>query len=104
MDKIKQNGIFYCILLLAFYAVPLFMKDTGSTMAFLLAIIPAICFMTSLAYGIKNGFHVRYAVIAAGMFIPSIFLFYNETAWIYAIAYGCIAFLGNLAALPFRKK
>jgi len=104
MDKLKQCAIFYCILILNFYGIPCLMKDTGSAMIIMLVVIPMICFITSIGYGIKNGFHFWYALGVAVIFIPSIFIFYNSTAWVYIIAYGMIALLGNLIALPFYKK
>ena len=103
MDKLKKNLIFYVLLSIDFYVIPWFIKDTGSGMFMMLLIIPVIWFVTSIGYGMKNGFCFWYALIAAIMFIPSVFVFYNVTAWIYIIAYGGIALLGNLAALLLRR-
>lgn len=104
MDRIKRNLIFYFVLGIAFYGIPWGIKDTGSGIVILLIIIPVICFLTSVMYGVTNGFNPWYALFAALIFTPSIFIFYNSTAWIYAIVYGVIAALGNLTALPFRKR
>lgn len=104
MAKLKYSLVFYILLALDFYVIPLFMKDTGSAMVFMLVIIPAVCFAVSFAYGIKKGFRYRYALIAAVMFVPSVFIFYNLTALVYAAGYGLIALLGNLAAMPFYKR
>ena len=38
------------------------------------------------------------------MFAPSIFIFYNSSAWVYVVGYTVIALLGNLIALPLRKR
>lgn len=38
------------------------------------------------------------------MFIPSVFMFYNLSAWSYVVVYTGIALFGNLIALPLRKK
>lgn len=104
MDKLKKNIAFYILLLSDFYIIPWLIKDTGSGMIIMIMIIPLVCFVTSIFYGIKNGFDFWYILIVAIMFIPSIFIFYNYTAWIYVVAYAGIALLGNLIALPFRKK
>lgn len=104
MDKIKRNGIFYGALLLNFYILPLLISDTGSAMVMMLFVMPLLCFLISIGYGLKNGFHVLYGMFVALMFIPSIFIFYNESAWIYALAYGMIAFIGNIIVLLFLKK
>ena len=56
-----------------------------------------------MMYGIRNGFDFWYAFIVAILFIPSIFIFYNSSAWIYVVVYAGIALLGNFIALPLRK-
>ena len=104
MNKLKKNIVFYILLLLDFYVIPWFIKDTGSGMVVMLMIIPLVCLVTSIFYGIRNGFDFWYILIVAIMFIPSIFIFYNYTAWVYVVAYTIIASLGNLIALPFRKR
>lgn len=104
MDKLKKNMIFYIVLLADFYVIPCLIKDTGSGMFVMLMIVPLICLVTSIFYGIRNGFRFLYILIVPIMLIPSIFIFYNYTAWVYVVAYTVIALLGNLIALPFRKK
>ena len=104
MDKLKNNMVFYLLLLADFYIIPCFIKDTGSAMIIMLVIIPIICLITSIFYGIRNGFDFWYILIAAIMFTPSIFVFYNSSAWVYVVGYAVIALLGNLIALPLRKR
>ena len=55
-------------------------------------------------YGIRNGFNFWYILIVAIMFAPSIFIFYNSSAWVYVVGYAVIALLGNLIALPLGKR
>ena len=104
MDKLKKNMVFYLLLLIDFYIVPWFIKDTGSAMIVMLVIIPLICLITSVFYGIRNGFNFWYILIVAIMFAPSIFIFYNSSAWVYVVGYAVIALLGNLIALPLGKR
>lgn len=104
MNKLKKNIVFYFLLIIDFYAIPYFIKDTGSAMIIMLMIIPLICLVTSIFYGIKNGFDFWYIIVAAIIFTPSIFIFYNSSAWVYIVAYTVIALLGNLIALPLRKR
>ncbi|MBS6161408.1 MAG: hypothetical protein KIC52_09205 [Firmicutes bacterium] len=104
MDKFKKNLIFYILLIIDFYVIPWFIKDTGSAMIVMLGIIPMVCFVTSMMYGIRNGFDFWYVFIVAILFIPSIFIFYNSSAWIYVVVYAGIALLGNFIALPLRKR
>ena len=67
MDKLKKNMVFYLLLLIDFYIVPWFIKDTGSAMIVMLVIIPLICLITSVFYGIRNGFNFWYILIVAIM-------------------------------------
>ena len=104
MAGLKKNIIFYILLFIDFYVIPRFIKDTGSAVIVMLMIIPLICLITSVFYGIRNGFDFWYILIAAIMFTPSIFIFYNSSAWVYVVGYAVIALLGNLIALSLRKK
>ena len=103
MAGLKKNIIFYILLFIDFYIIPRFIKDTGSAVIVTLMIIPLICLITSVFYGIRNGFDFWYILIAAIMFTPSIFVFYNSSAWVYVVGYAVIALLRNLIALPLRK-
>lgn len=94
MEKLKKNIIFYILLIINFYVIPWFIKDTGSAMIVMLMIIPLICLVTSIFYGIKNGFDFWYVLIVAIAFTPSIFIFYNSSAWVYVMEYTVIALLG----------
>ena len=104
MDKLKKNIFFYILLFVDFYAIPWFIKDTGSAMIVMLMIIPLICFITSVFYGIRNGVDFWYILIVAIMFTPSIFVFYNSSAWVYVVVYTVVSLLGNLIALPLGKR
>ena len=104
MDKLKKNMVFYLLLLVDFYIIPWLIKDTGSAMIIMFVIIPIICLITSIFYGIRNGFDFWYILIVAIMFTPSIFIFYNASAWVYVVGYAVIALLGNLIALPLGKR
>lgn len=104
MDKIKKNWIFYFIILIAFYLVPMLIKDTGSGMIILLVVIPLITFIASLMYGLKNTFDFFYPLLVAILFIPTLFIYYNTSAWIYIIAYSMIAVIGELLGKTLQKK
>ena len=71
MDKIKKNWINYFIILIAFYIVPMLIKDTGSGMFILLIVIPLITLITSLIYGLRNTVDFIYPLIVAILFIPT---------------------------------
>ena len=104
MEKLKKNMVFYLLLLIDFYIIPWVIKDTGGAMIVMLVIIPLICLITSVFYGIRNGFDFLYILSVAIIFTPSIFIFYNSSAWVYAVGYAVIALFGNLIGLPLRKR
>lgn len=104
MEKLKKELLFYTILILDFYLLPFFIRDTGSGMIFLLVIMPLICLITSYICGVKNGFHIRFPLITAALFAPSVFIFYNSSAWVYIVGYGVISLLGSLISIPFRER
>ena len=94
--------VLYLLLLIDFYIIPLFIKDTGSAMTLILVLIPLICLIISIYYGIRNGLDFSYILSVAVIFAPSIFIFYNSSAWVYAVVYAAIALVGILIALPLR--
>lgn len=104
VDTIKKEIKYYIIVVIVFYLLPLLLiKDTGGAMFSMLILIPLLILVISCIYGMKNGFHIRYALIVALLFTPSIYVIYNESAWIYTAIYGAIALIGNLIGLAFRK-
>ncbi|MDD4796974.1 MAG: hypothetical protein PHO66_04335 [Eubacteriales bacterium] len=87
---------YWLIIALGFYLLPLLIGDTGSAMAILLIALPLICLICALVYGAKHAFHWLFAVGIALLFVPSIFLFYNASAWVYSPGYGVVVAVGNL--------
>lgn len=104
MDKIKKNWIYYLIIFIDFYIVPMLIKDTGSGMFILLIVIPLITLITSFVYGLRNTFDFIYPLIVAILFIPTLFIYYNTSAWIYVVTYSMIAVIGELLDKILQKK
>ena len=104
MEKLKKNTLFYLLLLIDFYTIPWFIRGTGSAMIVMLVIFPLICLLISVFYGIRNGFDFWYILSVAIIYIPSIFIFYNASAWIYMLGYAVIAWLGNLIGSLLSKR
>ena len=104
MKDIQASAPYYGAVLVDFYVLPFFIRDTGSAMFILLMVMPVVCFAAAFLYGRKNGFRIRFPLVTAGLFVPSIFLFYNLTAWVYIFVFGINALLGELLAIPFRRK
>jgi len=93
------------LLLINYYALPLIIRDTGTAMLVLLVLVPLTSFVCSMVYGVKRGFHFLYVGIATLLFIPSIFIFYNSSAWVYVLFYGVVALAGNsIGHIIYRKR
>ena len=82
MKKLKSMLPYLLVIVLDFYLLPFLIKDTGSAMMMLLVVVPLICFVCSLSYGINNSFNWLYAMIVAVLFAPTILIFYNSSAWV----------------------
>ena len=104
MEKLKKNWIYYLIIFIAFYIVPMLIKDTGSGIFILLIVIPLITLITSLIYGLRNTVDFIYPLIVAILFIPTLFIYYNNSAWIYIFVYSMIAVIGELLGKTLQKK
>lgn len=65
---------YVAILVINFYLLPFLAKDTGTAMLFMLCIMPLIAVVSSIAYGVHNGFHIVLPVAAVLLFIPTIFI------------------------------
>ena len=69
MDKIKKNWVYYFIIFITFYLIPILIQDTGSGMFILLIVIPLMTLITSIIYGLRNVFDFIYPLIVAILFI-----------------------------------
>lgn len=96
MAKIKGMAVYLIIAICAFYLLPLIIKDTGSAMFVLLMAMPFIIFISSFFYGLFNGINLVYVLIIAVLFIPTVYIFYNLSAFVYFYIFGIVALVGNL--------
>ena len=87
-----------------FYLLPLLIRDTGAAMLVLLCVVPMIAFIASVMYGAREGFSLLLPLTAMVLFFPTIFLYYNASAWVYVIFYGLAALLGNAIGRIFYGK
>ena len=101
MKTIKNQFAYLLIIVLTFYGLPLI--DRESEMLLLWILFPLVCFLSAIVYGIKYLFSVVYSILVMLLFIPTIFIFYNETASIYIGVYGMISLVGNLLGSFIRK-
>ncbi len=92
---LKKN-VFYILIAAAFYVLPPFLlKNTGSAMILLLILFPVLTLAISFFHAAKNGFQWYFSVFVALIWLPLIFIYYNDSAAIYAGAYGILSFIGQ---------
>ena len=103
MKKIREMSVYLIVIILAFYVLPAFINDTGTGIFFLIILTPIICFVTSIIYGIRHSFNLIFLLLIMILFVPTIFIFYNESAAVYVLIYGIIAAIGNLLGSLIKK-
>ena len=105
MKKTLSTIIPYLTVLIAnFYILPWLIHDTGAAMLLMLFVIPLISFGCAVFYGFRLGFDFIFPAMVMILFTPTIFIYYNSSAWPYIIAYGVIAFVGISIGRIFHKK
>ncbi len=82
------------VLAAGFWLLPLLIRDTGSGMVILLCAVPAVVFCCGLFRGLKGGDCLLLPCAAMLLFAPSVFCYYNATAWVYIPIYGAVAAAG----------
>ena len=95
---------YLAVLTALFYLLPLLTRDTGGAMFLMLCVTPLAAFLTGLVYGLRRGFSILLPLAALLLFLPTVFLFYNSSAWVYAPAYALIVLIGNGAGKLFHGK
>ena len=86
----------YLLLACVYYLFPLFFHDTGGFILYLLVLAPALSFLLALFPSMKYGFELLFPLMCGVLFIPSAMIYFNETAFVYAIIYAACAFFGSV--------
>lgn len=103
--KLTAFAPYGIILVIDFYLLPFLANDTGTAILLLLCVIPFIAFVSGVLYGMRNGFCIILSIATLALFIPTIFIHYHTSAWIYGPAYAVIVFAGTgLGRLFYRKR
>lgn len=95
---------YIAVLAAVFYLLPFLARDTGSAMFLMLCVMPLAAFLTGVTRGVRRGFDILLPLAALILFVPTIFLHYNATAWVYAPAYALIVLAGNAVGRIFYGK
>ena len=92
------------VLAVDFYLLPCLIQDTGTAMLTLLCIVPFIAFTASVIYGVRQGFGLLMPAAAMVLFFPTVFIYYNASAWVYVVFYGIAALAGTGVGRIFYQK
>lgn len=65
---------------------------------------PLIALTMSTIYGLYNGFNLLYPIFSSLLFLPSLALHYNHTAWIYIIVLLIVSLAGNFIGSIFCRR
>ena len=103
MKKFMKEITLFIIQLLIFYLFPLFAKQIDA-IGMVLILITAT-FVLSALMGIisTNKIKYFYPLITAILFIPSVFIYYNESALIHSVWYFVVSVVGTAIGTVITK-
>lgn len=87
-----------------FYLLPFLISDTGTAMLLMLCVMPCAALCSGVIYGMRSGFDVTLSAAALVLFIPTVFIHYNSSAWVYAPVYAAVVLAGTGIGRAFRMK
>ena len=103
MKKYIKEIIILIIQLFMFYIFPLFAGPTDAIGMVLLIILATFILSTIMGSISREKIKYLYPIIVAIAFIPSIFIYYNESASIHSIWYLVISSMGMLIGTVAQK-
>lgn len=103
MKKYVKEIVILLLQLFMFYIFPLFAGPTDAIG--MVVLILFVTLMLSVVIGFISNKKIRYLypIVIAILFLPSVYIHYNETAFIHSIWYLVIATFGLLVGIAFRK-
>lgn len=103
MKKYITEIIIFLIQLLMFYVSPLF-AEPADGMGLVVLILLATMILSVVIGGIsKNKIKYFYPAATAVAFLPSVFLYYNESAFMYAVWYFVVSTVVMLVGIILSK-
>ncbi len=96
MKRYTTETVILLLQLLVFYMLPLFMKSLGAIGMVLLIVASTFALSVFLGGLSSNRIKYLYPMMIAVLFIPSVFIYYNESALIHAVWYLVISTVGIL--------
>ena len=103
IKKYLKEIIILIIQLFMFYISPLFALSTDAMGMVFIIIITTFILSTIIGLISKHKIKYLYPIITAIIFIPSIFIYYNESALIHSLWYLVTSSQGLIIGLIFNK-
>lgn len=104
VTKLKEMALYIAILAALFYLVPPIIGDTGTAMFILLIFIPLFTFALSILLGWRKGMNWLFPIAVWIIFFPTVFLYYNSSAWVYSVVYAAIGLVGVVVGSKVMRK
>ncbi|MBQ4583797.1 MAG: hypothetical protein IJA94_02795 [Bacilli bacterium] len=103
MNKYLKEIIIVILQLFMFYISPLFAGPTDTIGMVLLIILATLILAIILGTISNNKIKYVYPILVAILFIPSIWIYYNESALIHSVWYLIISSVGLLVGVVINK-
>ena len=103
MKKYLKEIIIVLLQLFMFYIFPVFAGPTDTMGMVLLIILATLLLATILGTISNNKIKYCYPILVALLFIPSIWIYYNESALIHSFWYLVISAIGLLIGMAINK-
>ena len=103
MKSYVKEIIILVLQLFMFYIFPLFAGPTDAMGMVALIILATLLLSVIIGFISRNRIRYLYPIVIAILFLPSVYIYYNETAFVHSVWYLVIATFGLLAGIAFRK-
>ena len=103
MKRFVKEIIILVIQLFMFYIFPLFAGSTDAMGMVFLIICATLLLSVIMASISKEKIKYLYPIIVSILFIPSIFIYYNETAFVHSLWYLVVSSVGMILGTIVEK-
>lgn len=103
MKRYLKEIVILILQLYMFYISPLFAGPTDAMGMVFLIILATLLLSIIIGSVSKEKIKYLYPIIVAILFIPSVFIYYNESALIHSIWYLAVSFIGVLLGTVIYK-
>ena len=102
MKKYAREAIILAAQLFMFYIFPLFAGPTDAMGMVLLILLSVLLLAILFGNLVKSRVRYAYPAVVALLFIPSVFIYYNESALVHALWYLVVSSAGLLTGMICR--